>query len=375
MKYYKGVIKTMGPVFIGDGGRFEKSDYVLNKNNKMMYVMDPFKMFQGLKKLGKLEEYEKFMLNNKYSDLFSFINENSLLGDYSQWAKYCYYADFNMKQKGTQISTCIKDAYNKPYIPGSSIKGALRNAMLNAELIANNDKYADIANRINVNSFNGRNKYLSGEAETIELRAGFKADRKKDGEDMLYSQFSGLRVSDSKPLSEKDLALCSKLDTLPMRADAKKRERQLPILRECIKPNTSIEFTLEIDERYCHFSIEDIEKAIGLMYNNMYEKFLSAYSSQKASIRLNPLYIGGGVGYPSKTVAFSLFENKQDAVEKVSVILDNMDSKKPNKNEKMGEHLEDPALYGVSPHMRKCTMYRNTNYDFGLCSVRFEPIG
>ena len=49
MKCYKGIIKTMGPVFVGDGGRLEKSDYVLNINNKMMYVMDIFKMFQGLK--------------------------------------------------------------------------------------------------------------------------------------------------------------------------------------------------------------------------------------------------------------------------------------------------------------------------------------
>lgn len=30
----------MGPVFVGDGGRLEKSDYVLNINNKMMYVME-----------------------------------------------------------------------------------------------------------------------------------------------------------------------------------------------------------------------------------------------------------------------------------------------------------------------------------------------
>ena len=99
--------------------------------------MDTFKMFQGLRKLGKLEAYEDFMLNNRYSDLYSFIKDNELLNDYADWAKYSYYVDFNMKQRGTQISTCIKDAYNKPYLPGSSIKGALRNAILNAELIAN----------------------------------------------------------------------------------------------------------------------------------------------------------------------------------------------------------------------------------------------
>ena len=44
-----------------------------------------------------------------------------------------------------------------------------------------------------------------------------------------------------------------------MHTDAKKRERQLPVLRECIKPNTTIEFTLEIDERFCDYSLKDIE--------------------------------------------------------------------------------------------------------------------
>lgn len=379
MKCYKGIIKTMGPVFVGDGGKLEKSDYVLNINNKMMYVMDTFKMFQGLKKIGKLEAYEDFMLNNRYSDLYSFIKDNELLNDYADWAKYSYYVDFNMKQRGTQISTCIKDAYNKPYIPGSSIKGALRNAILNAELITNNRKYSSMALQAKNETYNNRKGYLAGVANSIEKKAGFIDDDK----DKLYSKFTGIRVSDSNPLSKKDIIMCAKLDTLPMHTDAKKRERQLPVLRECIKPNTTIEFTLEIDERFCDYSLKDIENSIGLMYNNIYDKFLSAYSLEKVSTKLNPLYIGGGVGYQSKTVTYSLFDDKNEAVETVSVILDNVDSKKQNKNkrnggkngDKMGNHLMDPDLFGVSPHMRKCTLYRNMNYDFGLCSVSFEPIG
>ena len=148
--------------------------------------------------------------------------------------------------------------------------------------------------------------------------------------------------------------MCAKLDTLPMHTDAKKRERQLPVLRECIKPNTTIEFTLEIDEKFCDYSLKDIENSIGLMYNNTYDKFLSAYSLERVSTKLNPLYIGGGVGYQSKTVTYSLFDDKDEAVEAVSVILDNVDSKKQNSNrknggkngDKMGNHLMDPTCLG-----------------------------
>lgn len=291
-------------------------------------LWNTFKMFQGLKKLGKLEAYEDFMLNNRYSDLYSFIKDNELLNDYADWAKYSYYVGFNMKQRGTQISTCIKDAYNKPYIPGSSIKGALRNAILNAELITNNRKYSAMALQVKNETYRNRKGYLAGVANSIEKKAGFMDDDK----DKLYSKFTGIRVSDSSPLSEKDIIMCAKLDTLPMHTDAKKRERQLPVLRECIKPNTTIEFTLEIDEKFCDYSLKDIENSIGLMYNNTYDKFLSAYSLEKVSTKLNPLYIGGGVGYQSKTVTYSLFDDKDEAVEAVSVILDNVCSKKQNSN-------------------------------------------
>ena len=55
--------------------------------------------------------------------------------------------------------------------------------------------------------------------------------------------FSGIRVSDSEPLSVSDLMLCRKTDLLP-----DENENSISVKRECLKPGTKVKFSMEIDE-------------------------------------------------------------------------------------------------------------------------------
>ncbi len=365
MLYYKVKLKTIGPLFIGDGGTLAKSEYVLNRNVNKVYVIDTLKMYNGLKRLNLLNEYEKFVMKGN-ADLYYFIKENNLLKEYEKWSKYSYYIDKAILRSRFEIKTFIKDAYLKPYVPGSSLKGAVRNAMLNGELIENNSEYKGIAAEVSNERFRNRTGYMRVPSNKIELSLKYIKDNKDED---TYSIFSGFMVSDSKPLSENDIILCGKKDVSP-----NGKVSNIPILRECIKPGTTIEFTVKIDRKKFNYNAEDIYKYINIMYNNTKNKFLSSFksiSADRINIK-NPIYVGGGSGYVSKTATYSLFENKDRAVKVTSEILHNTT---PRAKKADLDHRLDFEKYRVSPRKRKCTEYRGETYDFGLCSVNFEPIG
>ena len=77
----------------------------------------------------------------------------------------------------------------------------------------------------------------------------------------------------------------------------------------------------------------------------------------------NAFYLGGGSGYVSKTVTYSLF-NEDNATKVVSKILNEVFTQKykPSAN-------KDDEVLGVSPHTLKCTYYLENLCQMGLCRI------
>jgi CRISPR type III-A-associated RAMP protein Csm5 len=369
MKSYKVSLTVVGPLHIGSGKRLERLDYILSGDK--IYVVDSVKLFHGLKKLGLLSQFEREVLGSDRVNLSSFVRQNNLRPDeYKRWMSYSYSVARDTNVKNMQIMTFVKDAYNLPYVPGSSLKGAIRNAIMNTELAAS-DKYRAISTSVerSLNDRVSRKQYLQNEARQAERM--FYTYNVEEGKRPAISNdiFKGLIVSDSKPLRQEDIILCGKVDAAP---DGK--SHRLNLLRECIKPGTVIEFTITIKEDVFKYSVNDIIAAVKAFYDKQVDCFLSSFQSiQTDRLKGNFLYLGGSSGFVSKTAVYSLFKDKKKALGTAAKILDTVDSK--NKGVKVGRHLSDPSKYGVSPHIRKCTMYNGKLLDFGLCSVDFQPIG
>lgn len=387
---YTVTLKALGPVFAGSGQQIEKAEYIYDKHDGRVYVIDTFKMYKFLKDNSLLEKYENAVLNSAVTSntntgydrkskddgfnlLFDFTKQYGInRAQYSKWAKYSYAAGTNENFKNTQIMAFMKDPYNLPYIPGSTLKGALRNAILNYELLLEN-KGSAYAHSVETEPYNRKKRkyYLSKIEKEINTDLFHKLNKnKKYKGDAVNDIFSGLRISDSKPLSLDDLILCKKIDVLP---DGKRH--YVNTQRECIKPGAVVEFEMEIDKNTFGYDEKSLYGAIDLFYNNIKKMFLSEFQRLPAE-KGHLLYVGGGSGFASKTAVYALYSDKEKAVKTVSRILDNVDSFKikNGRREKMGNHLNDPIEYGTSPHIRKCTVYNNKLYDFGLCSVTFKPM-
>ena len=375
IKSYNVKIEVLGPLFVGSGQEVKKSEYIYDSRNKKIYIMDIRKMYEGLKKIGKLECYEDFITKTPNPNLGWFVRENKIeSSQYVQWAAYSFNAMEDTKDKNSNIMAFVKDAYNMPYLPGSSFKGAVRNALLNAVVMS--DKYKEIAKsaETNINNYDykRRKAYLSQESKGLDVKAfhvlsDYNERKGIKPEHAVNSMFRGFVVSDSKPLKPEDIVLCEKIDVTPNGKKCK-----IGMLRECIKPGTVVELTVSIDTEVFDYNAETLENEMQIMYNNIKRKFLEDFP-KTAEYKGNLIYIGGGTGFPTKTAVYSLFSEKERAVKNTSIILDKLFPKTANKRN-MIPHSEDLKRYGVSPRTRKCTMYNNEMYDFGLCRVDFQPI-
>ena len=163
--------------------------------------------------------------------------------------KYIVDAGDMQQEKGRmQIMACIKDPYGKPYIPGSSIKGMLRTILLGAEMIQHPEKYGHLAENMQDDLYNSnernRKKILSRNISAIENQT-FRTFKSPEKQTAGCSQRldGGRIVSDSEPLSMKDVAVCQKWEQ-----HVNGTEKTLNLMRECIRPGTVIRCQLTIDE-------------------------------------------------------------------------------------------------------------------------------
>ncbi len=376
---YNITLEAIGPVYIGSGTEINKKDCLYMENEKRVYIMDSMKVFEGMKKNNLLNDYEKFLMDPTQRSLTQFILKyEALKKQYKDWAAYILpLKDIsavinNSRSKGggfDTISAFVKDPYGCPYIPGSSLKGALRTAFENTLCEERRQSYDDIAKKIENERFFKRAKYLSEENRELSRRIFGSLNRNENPGSASNDIFSFLRVSDSMPLSVSDLILCQKVDVY---TDG--TMKPLPIKRECLRPGTKISFTVEVDRSYMemqgnHIEISDksIYKAVDKSYKNYCDNFLSAFKkiTSVSSAGGHLIYIGGGSGFGTKTSVYPLYDNRSRGVSAVQKIM--MDT-----TPTIHKHKDDMRKYNVSPHIRKCTKYNGQLYDMGICRIEIS---
>ena len=268
MLYCRIKLKTIGPVHIHSGKEISKKDCIYVPQEKKIYILNDVKMFNALKKKNLLNEYEKYLMDPMQKNFSMFINQIGISpAEYKSWAAYSL--DMNdivnvggSRSKGggsDNIMEFIKDPYGMPYIPGSSMKGALRTVIQNA-LCAGNTVVAERTASAISRAEDGRNprSYLSREEKALakELFYTLKRDEKNPNS-ASNDCFAGLRISDSEPIDPSALTLCQKID---ITSDGK--TKYMPIRRECLKPGTEIVFKLEIDKKMFPYDKEKILERI-----------------------------------------------------------------------------------------------------------------
>lgn len=375
MHYWKVSLVCHSPVFVGSGEKFMKSQYIYDKNERKVLFLDETGWIRFLTKHGIFDDFSTSLLSNPvHFNLFSYISRQSeLRHKYGSVRNILY----TLKQEGVilraepfegiddkgpkDIQGFTLDVYGKPYIPGSSLKGAFRTAILAHHILENRRFYRNDWEDIKTTA--GKKWDMGRVMERLERNVAIAPDR-EGKKNMVHSYFRGLSVSDAKLVSG-GLCIVPKTD-LGLHTS---RTHEVSLFREALQGGSVLEFTLGIDDAESamgHFGIHgfaDFQNILQDFVNFQYEilkiPFESGAREELQDIKNAKnadLILGGGTGYISKTLVYALAPNQDEAVYVVRKLMKSLF--------RNGHHDKDRE---ISPRTLKLVEADGYNYLMGLC--------
>ena len=139
-------IEVLTPVFIGTGEEYSAIEYILDDNNPNVLSIIDIKKFSDRLYKEDPEKFKKFIeISDKIIDLITFLKDNYTSNDilYEIYLDEYVYRDLSKTTENIlrrPISKFIKDNNYIPFIPGSSIKGAIRTAIANYIYLHNKER-------------------------------------------------------------------------------------------------------------------------------------------------------------------------------------------------------------------------------------------
>jgi CRISPR-associated protein Csm5 len=395
LKKYTLKLKVLSPLFIGDGNKLNENEYYVDGDK--VKVVDE----------AKYAEYVYNSKNDKnnektYDKLYGKLVKPEDI-DEEIWSSIFSYNLINMpntfeintnskkKNKSTEISTFIKDSYGNPYISGSTIKGALRTVILN-HFLHNSLKAYDYGKQDIIKFWEEKIDTLEKNTfDKLEFNSSYKniPSAVKDimkGICISDSYFMEDEVREQSPTGEESsiFVLCSQKDVDINKSGELEDDRWVGINRECIRPGISFTMYITVDTQIFNkkkLGLEDDSRDIFQCISDWADEFASEYRSiylqavtdenhKPKDYGKGVFYIGGGTGYITKTVMYSLlgYDKGLEAVSDIMIA-------------KFPKNHQNDILRGASPYKLKRTDYKATGgeleeCEFGVCKLEFkeEPI-
>lgn len=346
------ILETRSPVFIGCGKSYTKKEYLFDPRNNTVSFLDERMFFTYLAEHNLADAYEGYILQGTSRNLRDFLLNICRVpqAEVNRWTRCWIYASDALDDHHTlkEIQRFIRNGNDQIYVPGSSIKGALRTVLLKAMLLQAPPKNPDENLPFD--------RYGSFE-ETYFHTLSLKRDRNQIVQtgNPLNSILQGVRISDSLPVPDSDLCLTRKIDEF-----LDEHYNEINICRECIKPGTVIRCTVTLDQSILQGRItkESIEEAIALVSRHYQETVTCRYPHASNYMNSRTILLGGGIGFQSKTVTDAYYGEK--ALDITSKVLDRAFRKH--------NHGKDPSI-GISPRALKETDYNDAAYPYGVCEV------
>ncbi|MEA3351690.1 MAG: type III-A CRISPR-associated RAMP protein Csm5 [Chloroflexota bacterium] len=206
-------LDTLSPIHIGDGDELRHGfDFVTRGN--ITYRLDIDKVLEA-----KEDEWQN--THGRYPLPGELLDEN----EYRRFARYALKGTPRSGKYDARVKSFIKDVFDHPYIPGSSLKGALRTALAW-------HGWDEVNPRLKRHAIGHRRSW-----------AGQKLERKFFGPDPQHDLLRALQVSDLVGLKKPGQGLI-----LVNAQVLTKEEAGSPIELEALRDEVTLKGTIKIDD-------------------------------------------------------------------------------------------------------------------------------
>ena len=375
---YKMKLEVLTPLHIGGAdykSKLDKKEYVFDKDKRTLTLIDTEKFVGFLVKKNLFDKYisyiensvnAKVMIQNRNINLLNFLKANNIDKDIKEYRKKApIKVDMNIENMN-DIKLMLRNIEGKPYIPGTSIKGALVSFLLVNYIINHRDEFSkakrEILSECKKANDDRSIKILKNKIREIvnEIEKSIIYDNNKELE---KSKRFGLSVSDTYNYSNTRIHFYRDIDE---KRDTSKEEKEqdMPTYREYIMANSLFDFdiTLDIDliekSKFKIKNISDLTEALENTSNYLINKILK----DKNSSQTENLILGANTGFLQKTIVYSLFEKEEERLEVIKKLLH------IKKVDKIKSHLNDK----FSPRILNRIKINGKNQLAGL--VRIEKV-
>lgn len=395
LKPYRITLKTISPVHIGSGAKLYRSaDFITTKDDKLI-VLDENRLIEwiaGRPDSERLANIFASYLRDSQKGIQEFLKLEPMKSQLSLSTVQAY----SLKHSGRprDVLVFIKDDEHQPYIPGSSLKGALRSALLRGDMIGD----------LNLKEF--AQKMIMQGAEKKKTNSGsiearlFAPSAQSIGKVPNFDIHRTLVIRDSEgvPIDKLQVALIKVLSTNKQNKLSWKKARNsyddMEIYAEVLSSKTILHFEvvwqthllsqkaaalgfqkaehlLAFLPEYCRIASQNLliqerdfyERHGQPELREWFEKRLNELSSLPENIFYLPL--GWGSGYDAKTITDLLDGETFKTV--VNTFRNTKGLGKPGNNEK-----EKWLGAADSPKSRKVVVQDSGSYPLGWVEVHLD---
>ena len=248
-------LEVLSPLHIGNGNTLGLIDFIMREDRFVRVNFDKLAdyCYDVDIDLAAGVEDRRFKIRYKTEEIFSiekFIEFYGIERDYNRFAEYTIPLNIGRRARETKIEVkeYIKDGMGRAYIPGSSVKGAIRTALFWSVLDDEEVKrYCDELMRV---------KRVKAE------RACKRLEAKIFGSEAHRDILRALRITDSAPLAEKELEVNEiKIIGNP---------GPIPTYAECLRTGARTRFEIRVDKNLLIVDIfEDNRLRDGINLDNI----------------------------------------------------------------------------------------------------------
>lgn len=379
----------LSPVHVGNGQKLNASEYLYDRSKETVYFINQAKWIALLGRHQLLDQFFKLVNGDR-----SGRNGENIW----EWLIACGVRDEEIRfvalrsalAETNTIITGKKKTLNDivcqialptgaPYIPGSTIKGLLRTGILYGLLKKHPDKrvfyWNEVKNSYNRDLYKWDNiiKEITKKIER-DLLGKLYCNRFEMGDknvsDAVKDALRGLMISDAVCIDENVRTIVlQKLDLSTKNMGITNRANKISLFRECLQPGTKLRFSITIDHAMLDvIGIDSVDEILAATHEFMQSGlqmqksvFYSGYESEFKEALGADFLVGGGIGFLSKTLFYSLAPSKEEGKK---VLVDYL-------NKKFKKHKHRSLDNWLAPRTLKLTRARSEQI-MGLCKVQEE---
>ena len=392
-------LQCISPVHIGNGDKLKAFEYLYDRKMQEVYFLNESKWITFLHHHHLIDDFAAYVQNvtKAIQQKEPFRGKNVW-----EWLQSKNIADSEIRSLGIR---CARAAVNtledsrkgtlndidcqmalsdgRPYIPGSSIKGAFRTGMLCSMIKKNPEKYRLYWEElIKWRKSNLYDKRKTWSAIVQRMESEFLAKLTIPSEKRLTNEVKsvmrGLLVSDAVCIApEVETIILQKLDNTTKENRFGRTEKRLPLFRECIPTGTKLRFSVTMDFSMLNeIGIYSMDEIIQMSrdfiqdgLNRQREVFGKSYPTEFAEADTADIFLGGGTGFLTKSLMYILAPTHEDAKQLTAEYLDQAFTVRQKGSIKPA-HWHVKCDTKIAPRTLKLTRTRTDRSIMGLCSIR-----